>query len=186
MIITLAGLSGAGKSTIKKMLAERLGQKSYSMGDMRAEYAKAHGLTVDELIARDMETGEADTLVDAFQAELGKREDNFIVDGWMSWFFIPQSVKIFLDIDPQEGARRIFQEQQEHPNHRVDERPYKDAEDVQETLKKRVLQNRIRYERLYGVDFLDRSYYDLVIDTTTLPPEEVTHRILSFISSRSA
>lgn len=185
MIITLAGLSGAGKSTIKKALAERLGYTSYSMGDMRAEYAQARGLTADELIARDMETGEADKLVDEFQAELGKREDNFIVDGWMSWFFIPHSVKIFLDIDPGEGARRIFQEQQEHPDHRIDERPYKDAADVEETLKKRVLQNQIRYQRLYGVDFLDHSHYDLVINTTALTPEEVTERIISFISSRA-
>jgi CMP/dCMP kinase len=185
MIITLAGLSGAGKSTIKKLLADRLLYTSYSMGDMRAEYAKAHGLTADELIARDMETGEADTLVDAFQTALGKREDNFIVDGWMSWFFIPQSIKIFLDISLEEGARRIFAEQQLYPDHRIDERLYADVADVQETLKHRVIQNQIRYRKLYGVDFLDRSHYDLVIDTTLLTPSEVTDRIVSFLFSQA-
>lgn len=185
MIITLAGLSGAGKSTVKNILAERLGQKSYSMGDIRAAYAKERGLTADELIARDMETGEADKLVDEFQTELGKREDSFIVDGWMSWFFLPHSVKVFLDIEPWEGARRIFEEQQTHPDHRIDERPYVDLADVEETLKRRVLQNQIRFQRLYGVDFLDRSHYDLVIDTTALAPAEVVDRIVSFISSRA-
>lgn len=185
MIITLAGLSGAGKSTVKQLLADRLGQTSYSMGDMRAAYAKERGLTVDELIAQDMHDGKADKLVDEFQEELGKREDNFIVDGWMSWFFIPQSIKVFLDISPEEGARRIFAEQQEHPDHRIDERPYRDIADVAETLRHRVLQNQLRYQKLYGVDFLDKSHYDLVIDTTSLTPSQVADRIVSFISSRA-
>lgn len=185
MIITLAGLSGAGKTTIKNMLAERLGQKSYSMGDMRAEYAKEHGLTVDELIARDMKEGTADKLVDEFQTEIGKREDNFIIDGWMSWHFIPQSIKIFLDIDPREAAQRIFIEQQKHPERRIDEHPYRDAADVEGTLRKRVLLNQERWKTLYHVDFLDKSQYDLVIDTTSLSPVEVVDRIVSFVSSRS-
>lgn len=185
MIITLAGLSGAGKSTVKNMLANRLGQTSYSMGDMRAAYAKEHGLTVDELIARDMQTGEADRLVDEFQTEIGKREDNFVIDGWMSWFFIPQSVKVFLDIDPYEGARRIFEDQQQRPENRLDERPYRDIADVEETLRTRLLRNQERWKQLYKADFLDKSQYDLVIDTTALTPQEVVDRIVSFISSRA-
>jgi CMP/dCMP kinase len=185
MIITLAGLSGAGKSTVKKLLAERLGQTSYSMGDMRAAYAQEHGLTTDELNAQDAQDGNIDRLVDAFQTDIGKREDHFVVDGWMSWHFIPQSTKVFLDIDPHEGARRIFAEQQEHPEHRIDERPYQNVVDVQETLRKRVLGNQERWKRWYGVDFLDKSQYDLVIDTTHLTPPEVVERIVSFISSRS-
>ena len=48
MIITLAGLPGAGKTTIKNMLAETLEWKSYSMGDMRGKYAQELGITIDE------------------------------------------------------------------------------------------------------------------------------------------
>lgn len=185
MIITLAGLSGAGKSTVKKMLAEAWGWRAYSMGDMRSAYAVEHHLTVDELNAADMHDGKVDKLVDAFQTELGKREDNFVIDGWMSWFFIPQSVKIFLDINPQEGARRIFLEQQHTPQNRQDERPYRDQADVEATLAQRIVQNQERYQKWYGVDFLDKKHYDLVIDTSTLSPEEVVTRINTFISSRA-
>ncbi|NBS68279.1 hypothetical protein EBT31_05100 [bacterium] len=185
MIITLAGLSGAGKSTVKKILADRLGWKSYSMGDMRGAYAQEHGMTIDELNALGMEDPQTDALVDEFQKELGAREDNFILDGWLSWYFIPQSIKVFLDIDPFEGARRLFREQQDHPDHRQDERKYRDIADVQETLAQRVTQNQQRYQKWYGVDFLDPAHYDLRIDTTPLTPEEVADRIMTYISSRA-
>ncbi len=185
MIITLAGLSGAGKSTVKKMLAEKLGWKAYSMGDMRGAYATEHSMTIDELNTLGMTDPKTDALVDEFQTELGKREDNFVIDGWMSWFFIPQSVKIFLDISPEEGAKRIFAEQQNYPDHRKDERPYSDVADVQANLAQRVLQNQERYRKWYRVDFLDKSQYDLVIDTSALSPEQVVERITAFISSRA-
>ncbi|MEK9157067.1 MAG: cytidylate kinase family protein [Patescibacteria group bacterium] len=185
MIITLAGLSGAGKSTVKKMLAEKLGWKAYSMGDMRGVYATEHGMTIDELNTLGMSDPQTDSRVDEFQTELGKREDNFVIDGWMSWFFIPNSVKIFLDINPEEGAKRIFAEQQNYPDHRKDERPYASVTDVQENLAKRVLQNQERYKKWYQVDFLDTSHYDLVIDTSALSPEQVVERITAFISSHA-
>lgn len=185
MIITLAGLSGAGKSTVKKILAESLGWKAYSMGDMRGVYATEHGMTIDELNALGMTDPKTDTLVDEFQTELGKREDNFVIDGWMSWFFIPQSIKVFLDIDPEEGARRIFEEQQNYPAHRTDERRYTDIADVRENLAKRVLQNQERYKKWYQVDFLNKSQYDLTINTTALSPDQVAECIRAFISSRA-
>lgn len=185
MIITLAGLSGAGKSTVKKILTDRLGWKSYSMGDMRGAYAQERGLTIDELNALGMEDPKTDTFVDEFQAELGKREDNFVIDGWMSWYFIPQSLKVFLTINPQEGAQRIFAEQQAHADHRTDERRYTSALDVEQTLAKRVLQNQERYRKWYNVDFLDMGNYDVIIDTTTLSPQEVADRILLAVSGQA-
>lgn len=178
MIITLAGLPGAGKSTVKNILAQRLGWKSYSMGDMRGAYAHEHGMTIDELNALGMEDPTTDARVDEFQTELGKREDNFILDGWLSWHFIPQSMKVFLDIAPEEGARRLFAEQQLHPEHRKDERTYRDVADVQKTLAARVAQTRERYKKWYNVDFLDPIHYDLRINTASLTPDEIADRIL--------
>ncbi len=181
MIISLGGLAGAGKSTIKKLLAETVGWKSYGMGDLRGKYALEHGMTIDELNAQGMYDPTSDQLVDVFQKELGEKEDNFIIDGWMSWHFIPQSFKVFLTIDPFEGARRIFTEQQSEGKSRQDERLYASVEDAAQAIAARVAQNQKRLQQWYGVDFLDITHYDLVIDTTSLTPKEVLEQILAHI-----
>jgi CMP/dCMP kinase len=185
MIITLAGLPGSGKSTVKNILANRLGWKAYSMGDMRGAYAQERGITIDELNTLGMTDPRTDAFVDEFQTELGKKEDSFIIDGRVSWHFIPQSIKVFLTLTPEESARRIFADRQAHPHRRADEPRYQTVEETQRILEERVSHDQARYRKWYGVDFLDLSQYDLVIDTTALSPEEVAHRILAFTQSRA-
>jgi CMP/dCMP kinase len=185
MIISLGGLAGAGKSTVKKLLAETLGWKSYGMGDLRGKYALEHGMTIDELNAQGMHNPASDQLVDVFQKELGEKEDNFVIDGWMSWHFIPHSFKVFLTIDPLEGAQRIFAEQQLGGHSRQDERPYTSVEDAAHVIAERITQNQKRLQQWYGVDFMDTAHYDLIIDTTFLTPQEVLGQILAHIPTKA-
>jgi predicted cytidylate kinase len=177
MIISLGGLPGAGKSTVKKLLAERCGLRSYSMGDMRGKMALERGMTIDEFNTLGMTESFTDTDVDTYQARLGTTEDHFIIDGWMSWHAIPHSFKVFLTIDPRVAAERIFSARQ-HESGREDEPLYRTVEETQETLARRIAQNQERYKKWYSVDFLDPSHYDCVIDTTHLTPEEVVAEIL--------
>ncbi|MFZ2681611.1 MAG: AAA family ATPase [Patescibacteria group bacterium] len=179
MIITLGGLPGAGKSTIKNLLATKLGLKSYSMGDMRGEIAKAKSLTIDELNDLSLNDATSDKQVDEFQKHLGETEDNFIIDGAMSWHFIPHSRKIFLTVDPQIAAARIFADRHNNPN-RNDEPEYANEAETQQKLAARATQNDARYQKWYGVGYLDQNNYDLVIDTTTLTTPEVMQKILDF------
>ncbi len=181
MIITLSGLPGAGKSTIKNLLAEQLNLKKYSMGDMRGKMAKDRGLTIDELNELGMTEAFTDHDTDAFQKRLGETEDNFVIDSWLGWHFIPHSHKVFLDVDPTVGATRILADRGHNPN-RDDEPDYQSIEETQEVLAKRVAQTHTRYQKWYGVDFLDKSHYDLVIDTSNLSTEEVMKQILALIS----
>lgn len=181
MIITLAGLPGAGKSTVKQLLAQRLGWKAYGMGDLRGKYALEQGITIDELNERGMTDPTTDSSVDAFAGELGKTEDEFIVDGWVAWHFIPQSFKVFLTIDPAVGAQRIYDERHSILDSRSDEPMYESVAQAQEIIGKRVEQNRARFEKWYQIDFLDLNQYDLVLDTTHMTPEEVTQRVLDAI-----
>ncbi|MBP9828276.1 cytidylate kinase family protein [Patescibacteria group bacterium] len=177
MIITLAGYPGAGKTTVKDILAKRLGYKSYSMGDLRGKMAISRGITIDELNEIGMQDPSTDKDADAFQIELAKAEDNFIIDGWLSWHFIPQSFKVFLNIDPAIGAKRILAERQQ-TNNREDERAYATVEEAQKALENRVNQSKERYKKWYNADFSDLGHYDLVIDTANLTPTEVTEQIL--------
>lgn len=176
MIITIAGLPGAGKTTVAKMLAKRLKMKFYSMGDLRGKMAVDRGITIDELNALKENT---DVAVDRFQKKLGKTEDNFIVDGRISWHFIPHSFKIFLDVSPGEGARRIFHDQ--GTSHRRDEERKKSVIAVKRAIAARIAHDRGRYQRYYHIDFLDQKHYDLVVDTTQKKPKDVLKRIVDVL-----
>ncbi len=181
MIITLGGLAGAGKSTIKRLLAKSLQLKSYSMGDMRGEMAKARGITIDQLNDIGLNDPSTDNQVDEFQKTLGETQDNFVIDGWMSWYFIPHSQKIFLTVDPDIAAARIFADRHNNPS-RSDEPEYADVEDTKKTLAARAAHNDTRYKKWYGASYLDLNNYDLVIDTTNLATEKVLKKILAFVA----
>lgn len=182
MIVALSGVPGAGKSTVKDLLADKLGLKKYSMGDLRGKMALDRGITIDELNALGMEQDFTDKEVDAFQANLGKTEDNFVIDGWLSWHFIPHAKKIFLTVDPQVAAERIFAACQIGPG-REDEPKYSSVEEVQNNITVRAKQTSARYQKWYGLDFMDPSHYDIIIDTTHLSPTEVVQKIEEFVRS---
>ncbi len=180
MIVTISGLPGSGKTTMAKMLSERLGLAWYSMGNMRGKMAQELGITIDELNRRALTDPTSDRRVDEYQKALGEKEDNFISDGLMAAHFIPHAKKIFLTVDQDIAAERIFEDRKGHA--RSDEPAYASSAEVREALATRVQNNRDRYLNLYGYDYLDLENYDAVIDTTNTSPEEVFQKIKAAIS----
>ncbi len=183
MIITLTGLPGAGKSTIAKLLSEKLGWPWYSMGDLRGKLAQERGMTIDEFNRLGETQAFTDHDVDAYQTKLGKEQNRLIIDGRLSWHFIPNSLKIFLDVNEDEAARRIFGAAQK--GLRTDEKPYQSAEEVKQRVHDRLTSDQKRYQQYYQLDYLDRSNYDLVIDTTSLSPDQIVQTILDKLSDIS-
>ena len=179
MIVTITGVPGAGKSTIAKLISERLGYPWYSMGDLRGKMAQERGLTIDELNALGEEESFTDKDVDDYQTKLGKEQDDFVVDGRLSWHFIPHAKKIFLDVEPMEAARRVFEAAKD--GLRPDEKPFVSVEDTKERIAARLASDQRRYEKYYGIDYLNRENYDLVVDTTHLTPDEIVDKILETV-----
>lgn len=172
MIITISGRQGAGKTTCAKLLSQRLGFPHYSIGDMRGKLAIERGMTIDEF--NQIKDPKIHTQVDEFQKRLGEKEDHFITEGWMSWYFIPHSLKIFLDVNEDVGVKRIFNSERDK-----DEPKYKDLEDCKKILKERFNVTRDATMKLYnGADLADKKNYDFIIDTTKLTPEEVVERVM--------
>ncbi len=176
MIITLTGLPGAGKSTIATLLSENLNMPWYSIGDLRGKMAEDRGMTIDELNALGEKEDFTDKDVDDYQTKLGQTEDGFIMDGRLSWYFIPNSFNVFLDVDKDEAAKRIFGAAKK--GLRTEERPYNNADEVKDTVAARLASDQKRYKQYYDIDYLERSNYDLVIDTTNKAPNEIVEIII--------
>ena len=183
MIISLGGAQGSGKSTIAEKLAEELGWPRYSVGGLRREAAKARGLTLAEYNKLGEEDPSTDFEVDEYQKKLGETEDNFVIEGRTSWFFIPHSLKIYLDVSLDEGARRIFSHLQQK-NDRNEDVDLKSLEDVKVSNERRLASDKLRYQKYYGVDVNDKKHYDFYLDTTDLPPDAVLKKVLAFVQER--
>jgi len=95
MIITISGMVGSGKSTVAKIIANKLGYGYVSIGDFRRQKAKELGLTINEYNRKgeaDFSTDEeADNYLITF-----RDKKNFIIDSRLGFHFIPKSFKIFL------------------------------------------------------------------------------------------
>lgn len=170
MIITISGSPGSGKSTVAKMVAEELGMKHHSVGDFMRDMAKKRGISLSELGKLAEKGPEVDEELDGMCAKLSKKDD-FVVDGRLCFHFVPDSKKVFLDVDMDEGAKRVFNDL------RPAEKENVTLEDTKESLKRRIESENKRYMEYYGVDIRDKSRFDLWIDTTKMTVEEVVDRI---------
>ncbi len=177
MIISLSGKPGAGKSVVAKLLAQKLNFKHYSSGDFTRKIAEKKGITILKL-AKLEETNKAiDKQVDEQQIELGKKEDNFVIDSRLGFHFIPHSKKIFLDANFEIRAKRILKDKK-----RKEDNP--DIKKAKKNIKERENSEIKRYKTYYNIDLYNPSNYDLIIDTTKIDIEQTVSQIMDFLNKK--
>jgi cytidylate kinase len=179
MKITLSGLPGSGKSTVGKALAKKLGLKHVSAGDFMREMAKERGISLLELGKIAEKDRSIDEEIDKRTVEFGKTNNNFVMDGRLAWHFIPSSIKVFLAVSLEEGARRIFNDISQL-GRRAEEKENLSVEKVKENIESREKSEQLRYKQYYNIDYADSQNYDIVVDTTKLKPEEAVGIIAAF------
>ncbi len=174
-IITIAGRPGSGKSTTAKGVARILGFEHFSSGDLFREASKEQGLDVLELnlAAEEAEGVSAiDELVDNRLREIGKTQQNIVIDSRMAWHWMPQSFKVFLDLDLKTAAERILSSMTLERTEA--EHIPKSPDEYAKTLLKRLESESRRYKKMYNADPYHTKNYDLVVDTRVNGPEEAT------------
>ena len=178
MQITISGKAGSGKSTVASLLAKKLKLKHYSIGDLMRIMAKEKVLTLLELNKFAEKDKSIDFELDNKLRELGKTQDNFIVDGRLTAFFIPNAeFKIFLDADDTVRAGRILKDKRQQEKS-------KSLKETIDNIKKREESEKKRYNKYYDVNYLDKKLYNFVIDTTKLTPNQVVEKIIKFVKQK--
>lgn len=181
MIISLSGNQGSGKSVLAEKLAATLGWPRYYMGGLRREAAARRGLTLAEYNKLGEIDPATDLEVDEYQKKLGQTEDNFIIEGRTSWYFIPHSLKIFLKVEETEGARRILLAQRQGEDDKMST-----LEEVLASTRRRQLSDQTRYQKYFGIDAYNPDNFDYVVDTTNLTEAEVFAEVYALIKKEQA
>jgi len=176
MKITISGIVGSGKSTVSKMVAKKLGLQNFSVGGIMRQMAIERGVSLQELTEIAKHDKEIDFELDKRQRDLNNNED-FVMDSRLGFYFIPDSFKVFLRVDLQEAAKRIYGDNRSEEN-------YADVEECLSFLKKRVESENIRYKKFYNIEFPSEESFDLIIDTTNKMPEEVVDEILKSVPKK--
>ena len=178
MNISITGNLGAGKSSICRHL-EQAGYSIISAGSIFRQIAEERGVSVAELneqVGKDMsESGVSpiDALLDERTARINEEQDGIAFDARLAWAFAKGSYKVFVCVDIDEAARRIYSDAS-----RAQSESYESVAACREKLLLRQHLESERFQTLYHLDYYDLDNYDLVIDSTHVEPEAVADRIL--------
>lgn len=175
-IITLGGLPGSGKSTVKRLLAEKLGYQMFSTGDFVRDMAAERNMTLEEFNELVIHDKTIDELIDARLKEIEATGDNYIIDSHLAYHFVPSGFSVFLSIDPKIAAHRILSDAQS-PTRKKSGDIMHTYEEALERTKRRVQNHLVRYLKHYGINPYKEKQYHCVIETASRTPEEVAAHI---------
>ncbi len=172
-LITISGDLGSGKSTVGRLLSERLQLPIASTGAFQRELAARRGISTLDLNKLAESDPGIDTQIDAISAEIERKGESTIVDSRMAWHFIPSAFKVFLSVDAQLAAQRIF------ASTRVGEAGYRDVTQVLQANTLRRASEVQRFLSRYGVNIADHQHFDLVVDTSNATPQAIADLIVA-------
>ena len=170
MLITLAGLPGSGTSTAGREVASRLGLEHVDGGSVFRALAAEREMSLAEFAT----VAEADDRIDR---ELDDRltdrarDGNVLLESRLSAWLVTRAevraLRVLIYCDEVERARRVAG------------RDSHEAQEALEVNRVREASEAARYLAYYGIDVNDTSVYDVILDSTSTPPEELVAAIVA-------
>uniref|UniRef100_A0A7J2TIP7 Cytidylate kinase n=1 Tax=Archaeoglobus fulgidus TaxID=2234 RepID=A0A7J2TIP7_ARCFL len=168
MKITISGPPGSGKTTVAKILSEKLKIKLISAGSVFRQLAKEKGMSLEDFSRLAEINPEIDILIDKMQREMAEREKNAIIEGRLSaWMIKDADLKVLIFAEAEVRYSRIAK------------REGKDIYIVRQETKMREEMEKRRYQKYYGINVDDWSVYDLIINSTRLSAEKIAEIIIA-------
>jgi len=176
MNISITGNLGAGKSSVCREL-KKMGFEIVSVGKIFRQIAQERNISVrdfNEMVNTMHEQGDdsIDFEIDQKTARLNLEIDNAVFDSRLAWFFAEGSFKVFLKLDIDEAAKRVY-----YGNSRQAE-SYISIEEAKRSLIERSNFETERYIEIYNLDYMNMSNFDLIIDSANLTPKEIAENIV--------
>ena len=175
MLLTISGLPGSGKTTVARLLAQRLGLPHIYAGDLYRRAAVERGVSLEEFNALCEQDHSIDRALDAKMAEYA-RQGTAVLEGRLAGFIAVQegteALKVFLTASDDVCAQRVAQ------------REDRDWRAVLELNRARQRSDTMRYRVIYGFDLNDTSIYDLVLNSDNQTPEALAEQILARAAER--
>jgi cytidylate kinase len=174
MILTISGLHGTGKSTIGKLIAEKLGIQYYSTGQVFREIAQEMKMTLEEFTEHVEKNPEIDIKLDNKIIELAHK-GNLIIDSQLSGHILKSIAhfKILLICPLEIRVKRMAKRDNTTYEQKLEETILRENSELE------------RYKNLYNIDLSnDKEFekiYDLIINTEKLTIDEILEKILTIL-----
>ncbi|MHA2280617.1 MAG: (d)CMP kinase [Promethearchaeota archaeon] len=178
MILTISGLHGTGKSTVGKLISQKLGIRYYSTGQAFRDLAKEKNLTLEEFTDYVEKNPNIDKMLDDKIIEIASK-DNVIIDSQLSAYILESiaDFKILLTCPLEIRVNRITE---------------RDVSLYEDTLRETTIRENselARFNRLYGIDLNNQleieNIYNLIIDTKELSIEEILEIIFTALKKKT-
>jgi len=169
VIVTISGTPGSGKSTVAKLLEEKLGIKYIYSGMIFRKLAEKHKISLEDFGKFCEQDPMVDKELDYQQLIILEKGDVILegrLAGWIAHLNNIDAFKIMIDTDIEIRASRIVK------------REDGDVEKRKQEIIKREKSENIRYKKYYDIDLKDDSIYDIVIDSGDKTAEEVCEIIV--------
>jgi cytidylate kinase len=176
VVICISGMTGSGKSTVAKRLADKYELDYFSGGNALKTLAQEEGYGSDvkgwwestgglSFLQQRMEDPAFDKKIDEKMLELAK-QGNIVLDSWTMPWLLNEGFKVWLEASPQVRAKRVVN---------------RDCISIEEALKaltEKDERTRQIYKNLYGFDLgHDLSPFNLVLATDELDPDDIFYAV---------
>lgn len=170
-IITISGKPGSGKSSTADRVAELLQYTRHSSGDMVRRVLAKEGMSLEEYNRKASDEHDLDDKVDEELRSLRSAKD-VVIDSRLGFYWIPESFKVYLDLDLEVATARIFKDSVNNKK-RSGAGEGGSLPDVARMVRSRMQDEQNRFRALYGIDPYSTKHFDLVIDTSRHDPQSV-------------
>lgn len=176
VVICVSGMTGSGKSTVAKRLADKYGLGYFSGGNALKALAQDEGYNPDvtgwwetaeglRFLQQRMGDPAFDKRIDEKLLELAE-QGNVVLDSWTMPWLLKEGFNVWLEASFHVRAKRVMN------------RDSISIEEAVKALTEKDEQTRQLYKNLYGFDLgNDLSPFNLVLATDELEPGEVFHAV---------